>query len=57
MNPGAPTVSESERDVLDAVGSVGGTDAASHGWRARLAAFVIMSAPEFLTSTEAGAAP
>lgn len=45
------------QDVLDAVGSVSGSDAKSHEWRARVAAFVVMTAPEFLTSAETGAAP
>jgi uncharacterized protein (DUF1800 family) len=35
-------------DLMDAVGSVGGTDAASHLNRARMAAYVAMTSPEFL---------
>ena len=39
---------ELRRDVLDAIGSVGGNDAASHLNRARLAVYLLMSSPEFL---------
>jgi uncharacterized protein (DUF1800 family) len=35
-------------DLLDAVGGVGGSDAASHLNRARIAAYVALSSPEFL---------
>ena len=36
------------QDILDAVTGVGGTDAASHLNRARVAVFVALSSPEFL---------
>jgi hypothetical protein len=36
------------QDLLDAVGGVNGTDADSHLNRARIAAYVAMSSPEFL---------
>jgi uncharacterized protein (DUF1800 family) len=39
---------ELRRDVLDAIGSVGGNDAASHLNRARIAVYLLMSSPEFL---------
>ena len=35
-------------DLLDAIGGVGGSDAASHLNRARVAVFIALSSPEYL---------
>lgn len=37
-----------KQDIYDAVGGVGGVDAASHTQRARVAAFVALSSPDFV---------
>ena len=39
---------ELRQDILDAVAGVGGSDAASHLNRARVAVFIALSSPEFL---------
>ncbi len=42
----SPTLRQS---ILDAVGGVGGSDSASHLYRARVAAFIALASPEYIT--------
>jgi uncharacterized protein (DUF1800 family) len=37
------------QSILDAIGGVGGSDSASHGYRARVAVFIALASPEFIT--------